>query len=235
MNLEFTDQEQAFRAEVQSFLREEVPDRLTDKVRHGKDLQRSDMVTWHALLQSRGWLASHWPSEWGGPGWSAIERFIFENECALACTPRTVPFGVNMLGPVLIKYGSQAQKHHWLPRILSGADWWCQGYSEPGAGSDLAAVKTTAVRQGDHYIVNGQKTWTTLGQHANMIFCLVRTDREARPQEGISFLLVDMASRGVEVRPIITFDGAHEVNEVFFTDVKVPVENMVGEENKGWT
>ncbi len=167
------------------------------------------------------------------------QKFIFENECALAHAPRIVPFGVNMLGPVLIKYGSEAQKRHWLPRILDGSDWWCQGYSEPGAGSDLASVKTSAVRgvdaEGDHYIVNGQKTWTTLGQHANMIFCLVRTNREAKKQEGISFLLIDMKSPGVEVRPIITLDGEHEVNEVFFTDVRVPAENLVGEEDKGWT
>jgi len=150
----------------------------------------------------------------GGPGWTPVQKFIFDHECALAGGPRIVPFGVNMLGPVLIKYGNEAQKRYWLPRILSGEDWWCQGYSEPGAGSDLASLKTTAVRQGDHYIVNGQKTWTTQGQHANMIFCLVRTDREAKPQEGISFLLVDMKSPGVELRPIRTLDGDREVNEV---------------------
>ncbi|HZY19273.1 MAG TPA: acyl-CoA dehydrogenase family protein [Ramlibacter sp.] len=235
MDLNFTPEEQAFRTEVQRFLRDEVPQRLTDKVRGGKRLTKADLEEWHALLNARGWLANHWPREWGGPGWNAVEKFIFEHECALAYAPRTIPFGVNMLGPVLIKYGNEAQKRHWLPRILSGADWWCQGYSEPGAGSDLASVKTSAVRQGDHYVVNGQKTWTTLGHHANMIFCLVRTDREAKPQEGISFLLVDMQSPGVEVRPIITLDGEHEVNEVFFTDVKVPVENLVGEENRGWT
>jgi alkylation response protein AidB-like acyl-CoA dehydrogenase len=235
MDLSFTAEELAFRAEVQRFLREDVPPRLTAKVREGMRLAKADLEEWHALLNARGWLANHWPREYGGTGWSAIEKFIFENECALAYAPRTVPFGVSMLGPVLIKYGSEAQKRHWLPRILDGRDWWCQGYSEPGAGSDLASVKTTAVRQGDHYVVNGQKTWTTLGQHANMIFCLVRTDREAKPQEGISFLLVDMATPGVEVRPIITLDGEHEVNEVFFTDVKVPVENLVGEENRGWT
>ena len=235
MDLNFTPQEQAFRADVQGFLRDAVPPRLTAKVRGGQRLTKADLQEWHALLNARGWLANHWPREWGGPGWSAVEKFIFEHECALAYAPRTVPFGVNMLGPVLIKYGSEAQKRHWLPRILSGADWWCQGYSEPGAGSDLASVKTSAVREGDHYVVNGQKTWTTLGQHANMIFCLVRTDREAKPQEGISFLLVDMAAPGVEVRPIVTLDGEHEVNEVFFTDVRVPVENLVGEENRGWT
>jgi alkylation response protein AidB-like acyl-CoA dehydrogenase len=212
MELTFTPEEEAFRTEVQSFLKQHLPERLSSQIREG-----------------------HWPEQYGGPGWSAVQKFIFELECALAHTPRIVPFGVGMLGPVLIKYGNEAQKRYWLPRILSGEDWWCQGYSEPGAGSDLAGVKTTAVRQGDHYIVNGQKTWTTLGQHANMIFCLVRTDKDAKKQEGISFLLVDMNSPGVEVRPIITLDGEHEVNEVFFTDVKVPVENLVGEENKGWT
>jgi alkylation response protein AidB-like acyl-CoA dehydrogenase len=235
MDLNFTPQEQAFRDEVLQFLATKVPASLTDKGRQGEHLSKADHEQWHAILNAQGWLANHWPEEHGGPGWTAIQKFIFEHECALAYTPRIVPFGVNMLGPVLIKYGTEAQKRHWLPRILNGQDWWCQGYSEPGAGSDLASVKTTAVRQGDHYIVNGQKTWTTLGHHANMIFCLVRTNREAKQQEGISFLLIDMATPGIEVRPIITLDGAHEVNEVFFTDVKVPVDNLVGEENKGWT
>ena len=239
MDLNFTPQEEAFREEVRAFLAEKLPERLSSKVANGKHLTKADMEEWHAILNARGWLANHWPEEYGGPGWNAVEKFIFENECALANAPRIVPFGVNMLGPVLIKYGNEAQKRYWLPRILDGSDWWCQGYSEPGAGSDLAAVKTTAVRgtdaEGDHYIVNGQKTWTTLGQHANMIFCLVRTNREAKKQEGISFLLVDMNSPGVEVRPIITLDGEHEVNEVFFTDVRVPTENLVGEENRGWT
>jgi alkylation response protein AidB-like acyl-CoA dehydrogenase len=239
MDLNFTPEEEAFRAEVRAFLLEKLPARLSDKVADGKHLSKADMQEWHTILNARGWLANHWPQEYGGPGWSAIEKFIFENECALANAPRIVPFGVNMLGPVLIKYGDEAQKRHWLPRILDGSDWWCQGYSEPGAGSDLAAVKTTAVRgvdaQGEHYIVNGQKTWTTLGQHANMIFCLVRTDREAKKQEGISFLLIDMNTPGVEVRPIVLLDGEHEVNEVFFTDVRVPIENLVGQENRGWT
>jgi alkylation response protein AidB-like acyl-CoA dehydrogenase len=239
MDLNFTPQEEAFRAEVRAFLAEKLPARLSDKVAEGKHLSKADMEEWHAVLNERGWLANHWPEEYGGPGWTAIEKFIFENESAIAHAPRIVPFGVNMLGPVLIKYGNAAQKAYWLPRILNGDDWWCQGYSEPGAGSDLAAVKTTAVRgtdaQGEHYIVNGQKTWTTLGQYANMIFCLVRTDREAKKQSGISFLLIDMNSPGIEVRPIITLDGEHEVNEVFFTDVRVPAENLVGEENAGWT
>nr|WP_315193244.1 acyl-CoA dehydrogenase family protein [uncultured Aquabacterium sp.] len=237
MDLSFTPEEQAFRDEVQAFLRDEVPAELTDKVRAGRHLSKADLARWHAILHARGWLANHWPREWGGTGWNAVQKFIFEHECALAYCPRTVPFGVNMLGPVLIKYGSDAQKRHWLPRILDGRDWWCQGYSEPGAGSDLAAVKTSAVKDasGEFYVVNGQKTWTTLGHHANMIFCLVRTDRDAKKQEGISFLLIDMDTPGVEVRPIITLDGEHEVNEVFFTDVKVPVANLVGEEHKGWT
>lgn len=239
MNLNFTIEEEAFRTEVLRFLENKLPKRLSDKVRNGWRLTRADMAQWHGILHAQGWLANHWDKEHGGPGWTPVQKFIFENECALAGAPRIVPFGVNMLGPVLIKYGSEAQKQHWLPRILDGSDWWCQGYSEPGSGSDLASVRTTAVRgvdaQGEHYIVNGQKTWTTLGHYANMIFCLVRTATDVRKQEGISFLLIDMNTPGVEVRPIITLDGEHEVNEVFFTDVRVPIENLVGEENKGWT
>lgn len=234
MDLNFSAEEESFRAEVRDFLRAELPQRLADKVRQGKRLSKADLELWHSILNARGWLASHWPQEYGGSGWSAVQSFIFEDECALAGAPRIVPFGVSMLGPVLIKYGTEAQKRYWLPRILDGSDWWCQGYSEPGSGSDLASVKTTAVRDGDHYVVNGQKTWTTLGQHANMIFCLVRTRPDGKPQTGISFLLIDMKSPGVEVRPIITLDGEHEVNEVFFSNVRVPVENLVGEENGGW-
>ncbi len=239
MDLNFTPQEEAFRAEVQAFLKAKLPERIATKVKAGQRLSKADQDEWHAILNERGWLANHWPEAYGGPGWGAVEKFIFDTECALAGGPRIVPLGVNVRGPVLIKFGNEAEEQYWLPRILSGEDWWCQGYSEPGAGSDLASVKTTAVRvkdeTGDHYIVNGQKTWTTQGQHANMIFCLVRTDREAKAQSGISFLLVDMQSPGVELRPIRTLDGDKEVNEVFFTDVKVPVENLVGEENKGWT
>ena len=235
MDLKFTPEEEAFRAEVRAFLADKLSPRLAAKVAGGQRLTKQEHEGWHAALNERGWLASHWPRAHGGPGWSVVQKFIFDNECALANAPRIVPFGLSMLGPVLIKYGNEAQKARWLPRILDGSDWWCQGYSEPGAGSDLAGVKTSAVRDGDHYVVNGQKTWTTLGQHANMIFCLVRTDPTAKKQEGISFLLVDMTSPGVEVRPIITLDGDHEVNEVFFTDVRVPVENLVGEEHRGWT
>ena len=239
MDLNFTTEEETFRSEVRTFLADKLPARLSGKVAKGKHLSKADMQEWHAILNARGWLANHWPEQYGGPGWSAVEKFIFEHECCLASAPRIVPFGVNMLGPVLIKFGNETQKRRWLPRILDGSDWWCQGYSETGAGSDLAAVNTSALRghdaQGDHYIVNGQKAWTTLGQHANMIFCLVRTNREAKKQQGISFLLIDMTTPGVEVRPVITLDGVHEVNEVFFTDVRVPVENLVGEEDKGWT
>jgi alkylation response protein AidB-like acyl-CoA dehydrogenase len=235
MELNFTDAEQAFRREVQGFLATKLSPEAAAKVKQGHVLSKADMEQWHAVLHAQGWLANHWPVEYGGTGWGPIERFIFENECALANAPRIVPFGVNMLGPVMLKYGSEAQKRYWLPRILDGSDWWCQGYSEPGAGSDLASLRTSAVRDGDHYVVNGQKTWTTLAQYANMIFCLVRTSTEARKQEGISFLLIDMKSPGIEVRPIVTLDGDHEINEVFFTDVRVPVENLVGEENRGWT
>ncbi len=235
MDLSYTAEEQAFRAEVQKFLKADLPAELSDKVRQGRELTKADYESWHAILNARGWLAGNWPAEYGGAAWNAVERHIFEEECALAAAPRIVPFGITMLGPVLQKFGNDAQKAHWLPRILDGSDWWCQGYSEPGAGSDLASLKTRAVRDGDHYIVNGQKTWTTLGQHANMIFCLVRTDAQAKAQEGISFLLIDMDTPGIEVRPIILLDGTAEVNEVWFTDVRVPVENLVGEENKGWT
>ena len=235
MDLQFTPEEEAFRAEVRAFLQGNLPPVLAAKGKHGLRLTREDQEGWHAILNAKGWLAYHWPKEHGGTGWTAVEKFIFDDECALAGAPRLVPFGLSMLGPVLIKYGNDAQKKHWLPRILNGDDWWCQGYSEPGAGSDLASVKTTAVRNGDHYVVNGQKTWTTQGQYANMIFCLVRTNKEAKAQQGISFMLVDMNQPGVEVRPIRTLDGGKEVNEVFLTDVKVPLENLVGEENKGWT
>ena len=235
MDLDFTPEEEAFREEIRAFLKEKLSPALADKVRTGKRLTKPDMAGWHATLNERGWFANHWPVEYGGPGWSVAQRFIFDVETALAHAPRIVPFGVSMLGPVLMKYGSAEQKAHWLPRILDGTDWWCQGYSEPGAGSDLASLKCAAVRDGDHYVVNGQKTWTTLGQHADMIFCLVRTSTEGRKQEGISFLLIDMKSPGVEVRPIVLLDDEREVNEVFFTDVRVPVANLVGEENRGWT
>ena len=233
MDLSYSDEERAFRDDVRAFLETDLPPEISRKVRLSHALSKDEMDSWHA--QSRGWLAQNWPKAFGGAEWSAVQRHIFEEEACRANAPRIVPFGLSMLGPVLMKFGSDAQQKHWLPRILVGSDWWCQGYSEPGAGSDLASLKTRAVRDGDHYIVNGQKTWTTLGQHANMIFCLVRTDPDVKQQEGISFLLIDMNTPGVEVRPIILLDGTHEVNEVWFTDVRVPAQNLVGEENKGWT
>ena len=235
MDLSYTDEESAFQSEVRNFLAEKLSKQMSEKVRLGGDLTKADMDEWHSILNDKGWLAQNWPKAFGGAEWDAVQRHIYEEEAALANAPRIVPFGLSMLAPVLHKFGSKEQCDHWLPRILSGEDWWCQGYSEPGAGSDLASLKTRAVREGDHYIVNGQKTWTTLGQHANMIFCLVRTDVDVKQQEGISFLLIDMDTPGIEVRPIVLLDGGAEVNEVWFTDVKVPVANLVGEENKGWT
>lgn len=235
MDLNYTDEENAFREEVRAFLAEKLTDELAAKVRARDGLTKKDMEDWHATLNERGWLAPNWPKKFGGAEWNAVQRHIFDEECEAAGAPRLIPFGLSMLAPVLMKFGNQKQQDYFLPRILNGDDWWCQGYSEPGAGSDLASLKTRAVRDGDHYIVNGQKTWTTLGQHANWIFCLVRTNTEVKQQEGISFLLIDMNTPGVEVRPIILLDGTHEVNEVWFTDVKVPVENLVGEEDKGWT
>ena len=235
MDLNYSEDDLSFRGEVREFLATKLPARIADKVRQQLRLTKDDMVEWHALLNDRGWLAANWPKEHNGAAWSAVQRNIFEEESCKAGAPRTVPFGVGMLAPVLMAFGSKQQCEHYLPRILDGTDWWCQGYSEPGAGSDLASLKTSAVREGDHYIINGQKTWTTLGQHADWIFCLVRTSNEGKPQQGISFLLIDMATPGIDVRPIILLDGEHEVNEIFFDNVKVPVGNLVGEENQGWT
>ena len=235
MEIHYSPEQLAFRDEVREFLKQELPADIAAKVKLGKHLHKADHERWQKILSKRGWYAPGWPVEHGGTTWGPIEKHIFDEESAAFGAPRLVPFGVNMVAPVIIKFGTEEQKAKYLPRILDGTDWWCQGYSEPGAGSDLASLKTRAVRDGDYYIVNGQKTWTTLGQHANWIFCLVRTDPEAQQQRGISFLLIDMATPGITVRPIITLDGDHEVNEVFFDDVKVPVENLVGEENKGWT
>ena len=235
MELKYSADDIAFRKEVCTFLDESLHEPLIKKVATDVPLSKAEHESWHASLNARGWLAPNWPKQFGGAEWSAIKRHIFEEECALANAPRTVPFGLTMLGPVLQKFGLPEQQEYWLPRILNGDDWWCQGYSEPGAGSDLASLKMSAVLEGNHYVVNGQKTWTTLGQHANMIFCLVRTDNEVKKQEGISFLLIDMNTPGVEVRPIVLIDGTAEVNEIWFNDVVVPVENLVGDENKGWT
>ena len=235
MDLAFSPQENAFREEVRRFVADNLPDTIRNKVMNGVHLEREEHVAWQRTLHRHGWGGVGWSKDFGGPGWTPTELYIFEEECAAAGAPRLISFGLKMIAPVLMAFGSPAQQQRFLPKIMSAEEWWCQGYSEPGAGSDLASVKTRAVRNGDHYVVNGQKTWTTLGQHADWIFCLVRTDPEAKKQSGISFLLIDMKSPGVTVRPIITLDGAHEVNEVWLEDVKVPIENLVGEENKGWT
>ncbi|MEE4347954.1 MAG: acyl-CoA dehydrogenase family protein, partial [Paracoccaceae bacterium] len=235
MDLSFSPEEIAFRDEVRAYLAENLPKRISDAVRNGTEQTKEMAEEWHAILNRKGWLATTWGVEFGGPGWTPVQKHIFEEECCRAYAPRIVPFGLNMLGPVLQAFGTKEQQDTILPRILDGTDWWCQGYSEPGAGSDLASLKTRAVRDGDEYVINGQKTWTTLGQHANKIFCLCRTDPDAKQQEGISFILVDLDTPGIEMRPIRLIEGGHEVNEVFFTDVRVPVSNLVGEENKGWT
>jgi len=235
MNLNFTDEELAFRAEIRAWVREHLPADISHKVHHALRLDKDDMQRWARTLGRRGWLGWNWPAQFGGPGWNAIQRHLFEEECAMAGAPRVVPFGPVMVAPVIIAFGSGEQQQRFLPGIASGEVWWSQGYSEPGAGSDLASLKTRADRRGDVYIVNGQKTWTTLGQHGDWIFCLVRTSHEGKPQTGISFLLIDMKSPGITVRPIITLDGEHEVNEVWFDNVEVPVGNLVGEENQGWT
>ena len=235
MDLAFTPEEQAFRDEIRTWVRANLPEDIAHKVRNDLHLTRDDLQRWAKILGKKGWLGYGWPTEFGGPGWSAVQKHLFEEECALACTPRIVPFGPVMVAPVIMAYGTPEQHKRFLPGIASGEVWWSQGYSEPGSGSDLASVKTRAERMGDKYIVNGQKTWTTLGQYGEWIFCLVRTSNEGKPQTGISFLLVDMKSPGVTVRPIKLLDGECEVNEVFFDNVEVPAENLIGEENKGWT
>src|SRR5271163_4249175 len=220
MDLTFSKQEEAFRDEVRAFFAAELPKDIRDKLEMGRHITKDDMVRWQKIMYRKGGGAPNWPTKFGGTGWNVVQQHIF---------------GLKMLAPVMQTFGNAAQQEYFLPRILSGEDWWCQGYTEPGSGSDLASLRTSAVRQGDHYIVNGQKTWNTMGQYADWIFCLVRTSTEGRPQTGISFLLIDMKSPGVSVRPIIMLDGEHEINDIFFDNVKVPVQNLIGEENKGWT
>ena len=234
MDLAFTSQEQEFRETIRAWVQQNLPRELSHKVHNALQLTREDMQQWGKILGKKGWLGHAWPKEFGGPGWNAIEKHLFEEECALAGAPRVVPFGPVMVAPVIMAFGNAEQQKRFLPGIASGDVWWSQGYSEPGSGSDLASLKTRAERVGDKYIVNGQKTWTTLGQYGEWIFCLVRTSSEGKPQTGISFLLIDMKSPGVTVRPIVLLDGSAEVNEVFFDNVEVPVENLIGEENKGW-
>jgi pimeloyl-CoA dehydrogenase large subunit len=234
MDLRFTPEENAFRDEVRTFLRAALPESIRRKMIEGRRLAKEDLVGWQRILNAKGWAVPHWPVEWGGTNWSPVRQYIYREELQQAPAPDPLPFGVNMVGPVIIAFGSEAQKRRHLPRIANLDDWWCQGFSEPGAGSDLASLKTAARREGDHYVVNGQKTWTTLAQYADWMFCLARTDQAAKKQDGISFLLIDMKTPGITVRPITTIDGGQEVNEVFFDDVRVPIENRVGEENRGW-
>ena len=235
MDLAFTPDELKFRDEIRAWVKANLPPAIAAKVHKAQLLTQGDMQTWAKILGKKGWLGYGWPAQFGGPGWSAVQKHLFEEECAMAGAPRIVPFGPVMVAPVIMAYGSPEQQKRFLPGIASGEVWWSQGYSEPGSGSDLASVKTRAERVGDKYIVNGQKTWTTLGQHGDWMFNLVRTSTEGKPQTGISFLLLDMKSPGVTVRPIKLLDGECEVNEVFFDNVEVPAENLIGEENKGWT
>ncbi|MEI2622704.1 MAG: acyl-CoA dehydrogenase family protein [Giesbergeria sp.] len=235
MDLAFTPEEQSFREEVRTWVQANLPKDIAHKVHHALRLTREDMQNWAKILGKKGWLAFGWPKEFGGPGWTAVQKHLFEEECALAGAPRIIPFGPVMVAPVIMAFGNAEQQKRFLPGIASGEVWWSQGYSEPGSGSDLASVKTRAERVGNKYIVNGQKTWTTLGQYGDWMFNLVRTSTEGKPQTGISFLLLDMKSPGVTVRPIKLLDGECEVNEVFFDNVEVPAENLIGEENKGWT
>ena len=235
MDLDFTDELRGFQQEVRAFIEERLPGDLRTKVERFLTLGKDDYLRWQDILAERGWLVYSWPVEHGGTGWSPVQRYIFEEEMGRANAPRITPFGPKMVGPVIYTFGSDALKSKHLPAIAANETWWCQGYSEPDAGSDLASLRTRAVRRGDHYVVNGTKTWTTAAHWADMMFCLVRTDPGAKAQEGISFVLVDMRAPGVEVRPIVTMDGGRDVNTVYLTDVKVPIEDLVGEENKGWT
>ena len=238
MDLAFTTEEDSFRQEVRAWVRAHLPKDIAHKVHNALHLSRDDLQNWAKILGKKGWLGHAWPKEFGGPGWNAIQKHLFEEECALAGAPRVIPFGPVMVAPVIMAYGSPEQQKRHLPGIASGEVWWSQGYSEPGSGSDLASLKCKAERVtnsgGDKFIVNGQKIWTTLGQYGDWIFCLVRTSSEGKPQAGISFLLIDMKTKGVSVRPIKLLDGEAEVNEVWFDNVEVPAENLVGEENKGW-
>jgi pimeloyl-CoA dehydrogenase large subunit len=234
MDLRFTPEELAFRDEVRTFMRTALPTDIRSKLVEGRRLKKDDLVVWQRILNAKGWAVPHWPAEWGGRNWTPTQHYIFLEEMQQAPAPPPLAFGVTMVGPVIIAFGSDAQKKRFLPRIANLDDWWCQGFSEPGSGSDLASLKTSAKRVNGNYVVNGQKTWTTAAQYADWIFCLVRTDPAAKKQEGISFILIDMKTPGITLRPIVTIDGGREVNEVFFDDVKVPVENLVGQENKGW-
>ncbi|MEM1173378.1 MAG: acyl-CoA dehydrogenase family protein [Pseudomonadota bacterium] len=236
MDVTFSKEDLSFRDEVRTFFADRLPEDIKHKQDHGIPLERDDMVRFQQLLHEQGWAGFNWPVEYGGTGWNVVQKYIFQREMASANAPVIVPFGLGMVGPVVYTFGNDEQKQRFLPDILASKVWWCQGYSEPGSGSDLASLKTRADLDGDHWVINGTKTWTTLGQYADWIFCLVRTSSDvARRQEGISFILVDIKTPGITVKPIITIEGGHEVNEVHFENVRVPVENLVGEEGKGWT
>jgi alkylation response protein AidB-like acyl-CoA dehydrogenase len=235
VDLKYSAEEAAFRARVRAFFEAELPADIRGRMHLGKRIRKEDMVRWQRILHAHGWGAVMWPARFGGTGWNVIQQHIFEEERADFGAPPQNAFSLRMLAPVLMTFANSAQQDYFLPRIITGEDWWCQGYSEPGSGSDLASLRTSAVRRGDHYLVNGQKTWNTLGQYADWIFCLVRTSTEGRPQQGISFLLIDMKSPGITLKPITMLDGEHEINESWFDNVQVPVQNLVGEENKGWT
>ncbi|MGD0433892.1 MAG: acyl-CoA dehydrogenase family protein [Acetobacteraceae bacterium] len=235
MDLHFTPEEIAFRQEVRAFIRENLPADIHAKMKLGHGPAKEDTVRWQRILNAKGWAGLSWPKEWGGPGWTAIQKMIFLEENQMTPAPELSSFNITMIGPVLLQFGTEEQKKRFLPRAANLDDWWCQGFSEPGAGSDLASLKTAAKLDGDHYVVNGQKIWTSTAHHADWCFLLVRTNPNARKrQEGISFLLVDMKTPGITVRPIVSIDGSHHLNEVFFDDVKVPVGLRVHEENKGW-
>lgn len=238
--MEFSAEDLAFRKEVRDWIEENYPPEMRRRHREsGGRLTKEDHVNWQQALYRKGWAGVNWPVEYGGPGFTHTQRYLYDLEMAAAGCPSVIPFGQNMVAPVIMKFGTSTQKERYLPDILASRKWWCQGYSEPGAGSDLASLKAKAVRDGDDYVVNGTKTWNTMGQYADMIFCLVRTSREEIPQKGISFLLIDMNTPGIEVVPIVTIDGPaeghQEINMVHCTDVRVPVENLIGEEGKGWT
>ncbi len=234
MDLQLTEDELAFRAEVRAFVRDSLPASIREKIVASRHLSKDDYLRWTKILAEKGWAVPHWPKEWGGTGWSPVKQAIFLDETQRGNAPEAIAFGVNMVGPVIYTFGSQAQKERFLPRIVDLRDWWCQGFSEPGAGSDLASLRTSARRDDNSWVISGQKTWTTLAQYADWIFVLARTSAEAKKQQGISFFLVDMKTPGITVRPIQTIDGGHEVNEVFFDDVRAPLNSLVGQENKGW-
>lgn len=235
MRLEFTPKEEAFRQEVRQFVKDELDSAIKAKVERGLRLEKADYVAWYTKLFDKGWITPGWPEEEGGPGWTPIQKYLFDEETLLGGAPRIIASGINMLGPVLIAFGTPKQKDQYLPAIRRSESWWAQGFSEPGAGSDLASMRTTAVRDGDHYIVNGHKVWTSYAHFCDKLFCLVKTDKDAKPQEGISFLLMDLDTPGIEVRPIKLYEGGNDLNEVYLDNVRVPVENLIGEENKGWT